>query len=69
MAFVSYYEMNEEPPMNLTHGGFVAPMLAKAIPMNKWPSNKIVDFKYDGNRIRYISREIVLLFSIERERL
>lgn len=47
---VSYYEMNEEPPMNLTHGGFVAPMLAKAIPMNKWPSNKIVDFKYDGNR-------------------
>ena len=47
---ISYYEMNEEPPMNLTHGAFVSPMLAKAIPMNKWPTNKIVDFKYDGNR-------------------
>lgn len=46
----TYYEMGEEPPTVLGHGTFVAPMLAKDVPMNKWPSNKIVDYKYDGNR-------------------
>jgi DNA ligase-1 len=46
----TYYEMGEEPPTILAHGTFVAPMLAKDVPMNKWPSNKIVDYKYDGNR-------------------
>ena len=45
-----YYEMKEEPPMNLSHGSFVKPMLAKEVPMNKWPKDKIVDYKYDGNR-------------------
>ena len=45
-----YYESNSEPPMNLEHGTFVAPMLAKEVPMNKWPVNRIVDYKYDGNR-------------------
>lgn len=45
-----YYESNTEPPMNLEHGSFVAPMLAKDLPMNKWPLDKIVDYKYDGNR-------------------
>lgn len=45
-----YYEMNEEPPMDLSHGQFVKPMLAKDVPMHKWPKNKIVDYKYDGNR-------------------
>ena len=45
-----YYESNSEPPMNLEHGSFVAPMLAKDLPMNKWPLDKIVDYKYDGNR-------------------
>ena len=44
------YEMSEEPPMNLQHGLFVKPMLAKEVPMNKWPRDKIVDYKYDGNR-------------------
>ena len=46
----TYYEMKEEPPMNLSHGSFVKPMLAKEVPMNKWPEHKIVDYKYDGNR-------------------
>ena len=46
----TYYEIGEEPPTILAHGTFVAPMLAKDVPMNKWPSNKIVDYKYDGNR-------------------
>ena len=47
---VRYYDMKEEPPCNLSHGTFVKPMLAKEVPMNKWPENKIVDYKYDGNR-------------------
>ena len=46
----TYYEMKEDPPMKLSHGTFVKPMLAKEVPMNKWPENKIVDYKYDGNR-------------------
>jgi len=46
----TYYEMNEEPPMELSHGSFIKPMLAKDVPMHKWPKNKIVDYKYDGNR-------------------
>ncbi len=47
---IKYYEMKEVPPCNLSHGSFVKPMLAKEVPMNKWPENKIVDYKYDGNR-------------------
>jgi len=46
----TYYEMNETPPTNLSHGRFVKPMLAKELPMKEWPKNKIVDYKYDGNR-------------------
>lgn len=46
----SHYDMKENPPTNLFHGTFVAPMLAKEVPMKKWPTNKIVDYKYDGNR-------------------
>jgi len=49
-TLITYYEMNENPPTNLSHGKFVKPMLAKELPMNKWPKNKIVDYKYDGNR-------------------
>jgi DNA ligase-1 len=45
-----YYMADSEPPMILNHGTFVAPMLAKAVPLSKWPKNKIVDYKYDGNR-------------------
>jgi DNA ligase-1 len=45
-----FYEIKEDPPCNLSHGSFVKPMLAKEVPMNKWPENKIVDYKYDGNR-------------------
>ena len=38
----TYYEMKEDPPMELSHGTFVKPMLAKEVPMNKWPENKVV---------------------------
>lgn len=45
-----YYMGDMEPSMVLSHGTFVSPMLAKAVPLNKWPKNRIVDYKYDGNR-------------------
>jgi len=47
---VRYYDMNEVPSTTLEHGRFVKPMLAKEVPMDKWPKEKIVDYKYDGNR-------------------
>ena len=59
-----FYEMNELPPTNLSHGGFVSPMLAKEIPMNKWPTNKIVDYKYDGNRYQiHLDNKNVIIFN------
>ena len=61
---VSYYERNEEPPCNLTHGKFISPMLAKEVPMKKWPSNAIVDYKYDGNRYQIHKNETnVIIFN------
>ena len=59
-----YYEMKENPPTVLSHGGFVSPMLAKEIPMNKWPTNKIVDYKYDGNRYQiHVDNKNVIIFN------
>ena len=49
-VIITHYENGTNPPLNLTHGKFVKPMLAKEIPMGKWPDDKIVDYKYDGNR-------------------
>ena len=61
---VSYYERNEEPPCNLAHGKFITPMLAKEIPMKKWPSNPIVDYKYDGNRYQiHKNKDSVIIFN------
>lgn len=59
-----YYEGGMVPPTNLNHGGFVKPMLAKDIPMKKWPTNKIVDYKYDGNRYQiHKKNESVIIFN------
>jgi len=61
---VSYYERNEVPPCNLTHGKFISPMLAKEIPMKNWPSNAIVDYKYDGNRYQiHKDKDSVIIFN------
>ena len=60
----TYYEMGETPPTNLSHGRFVSPMLAKEIPMDKWPTNKIVDYKYDGNRYQiHLDNKNVIIFN------
>ncbi len=47
---IYHYNQSKDPPCNLTHGKFVKPMLAKEVPMDMWPTNRIVDYKYDGNR-------------------
>jgi len=63
-SVVSHYERGEEPPCNLTHGKFIKPMLAKEVPMAKWPTNRIVDYKYDGNRYQiHKSGESVIIFN------
>ncbi len=58
------YEAGTNPPCNLRYGKFIAPMLAKEIPMNKWPSNFVVDYKYDGNRYQiHIEDKKVMIFN------
>lgn len=47
---VVYYGMGQTPPMELEHGKFIKPMLAKVKPQNQWPSKVMYDVKYDGNR-------------------
>ena len=45
-----HYNQGTNPPCNLTYGKFIKPMLAKEVPMDKWPTDFVVDYKYDGNR-------------------
>ena len=60
----SYYDRMEEPPCDLTYGKFVSPMLAKEIPMNKWPKDFVVDYKYDGNRYQiHIDGDKTMIFN------
>ena len=61
---VNCYSIDTTPACNLVHGKFVKPMLAKEVPMNKWPENRIVDFKYDGNRYQiHKEKESVIIFN------
>ena len=46
----NYYHREEIPPNNLLVGRYVSPMLAKAVPKEKWPKQHIVEYKYDGAR-------------------
>jgi len=64
-----YYINDETPPMKLSHGTFVAPMLAKSIPMENWPERKIVDYKYDGNRYQIHRKGVqnVIIFNRKGE--
>lgn len=60
----SYYEMGEEPTISLEYGQFLAPMLATSLPKKQWPKDKIVDYKYDGNRYQiHKDGEAVLIFN------
>lgn len=49
-TIVTHYENGTNPPLNLVHGKFVKPMLAKEVAITEWPEEQIVDYKYDGNR-------------------
>ena len=63
-TLVTYYEMGETPSCILQHGKFLKPMLAKEIPMSKWSKQKIVDYKYDGNRYQVHRKgESVIVFN------
>ena len=50
VSLYEHYESGMEVRMNLVHGQFVKPMLAKVVEPKKWPSEVHVDVKYDGNR-------------------
>tara|TARA_R100000234_G_scaffold26505_1_gene15276 strand:+ start:147 stop:1676 length:1530 start_codon:yes stop_codon:yes gene_type:complete len=61
---VSAYESGETPSMDLTVGSYVAPMLAKAVPKNKWPREKLVEYKYDGARYQiHRDNDTVIIFN------
>ena len=60
----SHYDNRTEPPCNLTYGKFIKPMLAKEVPMNKWPTDFVVDYKYDGNRYQiHIDGDKTMIFN------
>ena len=64
VSVTSYYEMNRSPPLNLVHGKFVSPMLAKVQPFKKWPEDAIYDIKYDGNRYQiHKKKDSVIIFN------
>ena len=46
----NYYQMGETPSIEMVHGKSVEPRLAKSIKPKAFPNDKIVDYKYDGNR-------------------
>ena len=59
-----HYLFGKNPPCNLTYGKFIKPMLAKDIPMNKWPTDFVVDYKYDGNRYQiHIEGDKTMIFN------
>ena len=58
------YEARTNPPCKLTYGKFIKPMLAKEIPMAKWPTDFVVDYKYDGNRYQiHINGNKTMIFN------
>ena len=63
-AVCSAYDSGIDPPCNLTYGKFIKPMLAKEVPMNKWPTDFVVDYKYDGNRYQiHIDGDKTMIFN------
>lgn len=61
---VRYYEMKEQPPYELTHGSFISPMLAKAVTLDKLPKDKVLEYKYDGNRYQiHKERDNIIIFN------
>jgi DNA ligase-1 len=61
---VKAYELGEVPSMNLIVGNYIAPMLAKVKEMNKWPTDKLIEYKYDGARYQiHRDEDTVIIFN------
>ena len=60
---VVYYSTNQTPPNDLVIGRFIKPMLAKEVPIEKWPKKHIVEYKYDGARYQIHKGDSVLIFN------
>ena len=59
----SYYDRDETPPNDLKVGRYIAPMLARVVPKEKWPSLCILEYKYDGARYQIHKGDSVLIFN------
>ena len=65
-TMVGCYNKKEKPENKPAVGDFIKPMLAKAIPKNKWTksTNRILEYKYDGARYQIHKDEMgVLIFN------
>ena len=65
-TMVGCYDKKEKPENKPTVNSFIKPMLAKAVPKNKWTksSNRILEYKYDGARYQIHKDEMgVLIFN------
>jgi len=60
---VVYYSTNQTPPNDLVIGRFIKPMLAKEVPKEKWPKERIIEYKYDGARYQIHKGDTVAIFN------
>ena len=60
---VGFYSKGLTPPNDLVIGRFIKPMLAKEVPKEKWPKERIIEYKYDGARYQIHKGDTVLIFN------
>jgi DNA ligase-1 len=56
-------ERGEVPSNRLTIGRYIAPMLAKPTPKEKWPKEYLMEYKYDGARYQVHKGRDVIIFN------